>query len=135
MRHRCLAGLLFLGLCAAAAAQDSAAAIRGVISDQIAAFRADDVATAFTFASPDIRGLFGTPDRFGAMVREGYPMVWRPGDVRFAELRERDGRALQRVLVTDGAGALHLLEYEMIPLDGGWRIDGVRLLDAGSTGA
>jgi hypothetical protein len=39
------------------------------------------------------------------------------------------------VLVTDGAGALHLLEYELIPLDGGWRIDGVRLLDAESTSA
>ena len=46
-----------------------------------------------------------------------------------------DGRTLQGVLVTDEAGALHVLEYEMVPMDAhGWRIDGVRLRQAG-TGA
>jgi hypothetical protein len=118
-----------------ARAEDAAAAIRRVISEQIAALEADDFATAFTFASPGIRELFGTPDRFGAMVREGYPMVWHPGEVRFAGLAERGGRRLQQVLVTDEAGTLHLLEYEMVPGEDGWRIDGVRLLRDGAVGA
>ena len=56
-----------------------------MISEQIDALRADDFATAFTFASPGIQRMFGSPARFGAMVREGYPMVRRPRDVRFLE--------------------------------------------------
>lgn len=120
---------------ARALAEDPAAAIRRVISDQIAAFEADDFATAFTFASPGIREMFGTPDRFGRMVREGYPMVWHPGDVRFSDLGERDGRTVQRMLVTDTAGALFVLEYEMVPGEQGWRIDGVRVLRDGDVGA
>jgi hypothetical protein len=113
-------------------AGDAAAAIREVISDQIEAFQADDFETAFTFASPDIREMFGTSGRFGEMVREGYPMVWHPGEVRFSDLAVRDGRTVQRVLVTDQAGAFHVLEYEMVKGDQGWRIDGVRLLQEGA---
>ena len=116
--------------------QDAGAAIRDVISDQIEAFRADDVDTAFSFASPKIRDQFGNPNRFGAMVRDGYPMVWRPADVRFGGLQDQGGgRKLQGVIVTDQAGALHLLDYEMVPLDGGWRINGVRLRPADAAGA
>ena len=91
---------------AAARAEDPAAAIRQVISEQIEAFEADDFETAFSFASPGIREMFGTPGRFGEMVREGYPMVWRPGEVRFSDLAERDGRTVQRVLVTDAGRGL-----------------------------
>jgi hypothetical protein len=69
------------------------------------------------------------------MVREGYPMVLRPADVRFAALDDRDGRKVQSVLLTDQAGALHVLEYEMVPFEGGWRINGVRLRKAGDSGA
>ena len=135
MRRLILAGMLAAGLGAAAWAGDEDAAIRAVISEQIAALEADDFARAFGFASPGIQAMFGTPERFGAMVREGYPMVWHPGAVRFADLETQDGRRLQRVLVTDAAGALHLLEYEMVPGDGGWRIDGVRLIEGEDVGA
>ena len=84
MRRGLLGAVLLAALGSGAGAQDAQGAIREVISDQIAAFEADDFATAFGFASPAIREMFGTPDRFGRMVREGYPMVWRPGGVRFA---------------------------------------------------
>jgi hypothetical protein len=125
-----------LALCAAPArAQDPAEAIRGVISDQIASFEADDFAKAFEFASPTIRQMFGDPDNFGRMVRDGYPMVWRPSGLRFSGLAEREGHLVQGVLVTDQAGALHVLEYEMVPGEGGWQINGVRLLRAGDAGA
>jgi hypothetical protein len=106
-----------------------------VISDQIAAFRADDFATAFSFASPNIKRLFGTSERFGEMVRSGYPMVWRPADVRFSDLQKRGGRTVQDVLVIDQAGAPHLLEYQMIETEAGWQIDGVRVRRAGDVGA
>jgi hypothetical protein len=135
MRRILLAAALALGLGQAARAEDAGAAIRQVIADQIEAFESDDFETAFGYASPGIREIFGTPGRFGAMVRDGYPMVWRPAAVRFSALAERGGRTLQRVLVTDRAGVLHLLEYEMVEGEQGWRIDGVRLLEEGAAGA
>ena len=55
--------------------------------------------------------------------------------MRFSDLAERDGRTVQRVLVTDAAGALYVLEYEMVQGEQGWRIDGVRLLEEGAAGA
>jgi hypothetical protein len=135
MLRMLMALVLIVGISGAARAQDDGAAIRGVISDQIAAFEQDDFAAAFEYASPGIRQMFGTSERFGQMVREGYPMVWRPGEVRFSDLDLRDGRTVQRVLVTDGAGALTVLEYDMVEGKQGWRIDGVRVLREGEVGA
>lgn len=57
--------------------------IQNVIAAQIEAFQQDDFQTAFTFASPKIQMLFGSPENFGKMVQNGYPMVWRPSDVTF----------------------------------------------------
>ena len=57
------------------------AAIRSVIAAQIEAFRRDDSAAAFSFASPTIQRIFGTPDQFMAMVRSGYQPVYRPREV------------------------------------------------------
>lgn len=111
-------------------AEPAAEAVQGVISDQIEAFLADDVAGAFDFASPGIRGIFGTPERFGQMVRNGYPMVWRPGELRYLGIEGTGDRRRQVVEITDRAGQLHRLEYSMVQTDEGWRIDGVRLLPA-----
>ena len=119
---------VFLTLALSHAAPADPAAIRGVITDQIEAFKRDDFTQAFTHASPSIKGMFGTPERFGQMVRNGYPMVWRPREVRFLDLREEDGRVLQRIVVTDQAGGEHILEYAMIETENGWQINGVTLL-------
>jgi hypothetical protein len=69
------------------------------------------------------------------MVRQGYPMVWRPADVRFLELREIQGNLYQRVMIRDAAGRLHLLDYAMGQTDRGWRIRGVQLLRPPEAGA
>ena len=131
MRRIALALCLLLApLTAQAQETGSEGAIHGVISGQIDAFRLDDLATAFTFASPGIQSMFRTPENFGAMVRNGYPMVWRPKTVQFGDLREQEGTLWQEVIVTDAGGRLHALEYQMIQLDGVWRIAGVRMLPA-----
>ena len=114
----------------AQAQQSPNPAIEQTIQSQIDAFLADDFATAFTFASPGIQGMFGTPENFGAMVRQGYPMVWRPSDVTFGDLREIAGALWQRVVVTDANGTLHYLDYRMEQVDGQWRISGVQILPA-----
>jgi len=110
------------------------AAIRTVIEEQIQAFLNDDLPGAFTHASPMIRQLFGTPGRFGQMVREGYPMVWRPDEVSFLPMSDANGRPIQPVMLRDDAGAVHILDYEMIQTDEGWKVNGVRLRRA-SAGA
>ena len=89
MRAISLVLALVLGLATPATAQN--ADIEATISNQFEAFQADDFAQAFTYASPMIREIFRTPENFGTMVRNGYPMVWRPSDVRYLDLREIEG--------------------------------------------
>ncbi|RED11975.1 DUF4864 domain-containing protein [Pontivivens insulae] len=104
------------------------AAAREVIQSQLDAFQRDDFEEAFTYASPTIKGLFGTPDRFGQMVMNGYPMIWRPSASRFG-VGEPDGDAwIQRVIFEDLRGRTHVAEYTLIETDEGWQINGVTLL-------
>lgn len=124
---------LWLLLAAPVAAQE--AEIEDVIENQIEAFQADDFAQAFTYASPQIRALFGTPDNFGQMVRQGYPMVYRPGAVEMLQLREVAGGLWQRVEITDQNGAVHLLDYQMIETPEGWQINAVQMLTTPGVGA
>ena len=128
---RLLLASLFLAL--PAAAQD--APIRATIEHQLQAFQADDFATAFTFASPNIKAIFGTPENFGRMVSQGYPMVHRPGAVKMLELREVAGALWQRVMITDSAGRTHLLDYQMLETAEGWQINAVQLLQSAGLGA
>ena len=128
---RLLLASLFLAL--PAFAQD--APIQSTIENQLQAFQADDFATAFTFASPNIKAIFGTPENFGRMVTEGYPMVHRPAAVKMLELREVAGGLWQRVMITDQMGRTHLLDYQMIEAEDGWQINAVYLLKAEGVGA
>ncbi|MDD9716542.1 DUF4864 domain-containing protein [Dinoroseobacter sp. PD6] len=120
---------------AATGARADAAQIEAVIGAQLEAFKADDFAEAFSYASPMIQTMFGTWQRFGSMVRNGYPMVWRPAEVRFLELEDRGGSLYQRVRIRDAQGGSHLLEYQMIRNQAGWRINGVQILRDTSIGA
>lgn len=136
MRRILLAAIVAGGLAGPLPAQDAAGgAIADVISRQLQAFETDDFATAFGFASPMIREMFRTPEIFGQMVRQGYPMVYRPGDVRFLDLRDEGGSKWQSVMIRDAEGRVHMLEYEMIETPDGWQIDGVRFIRAPEVGA
>ncbi len=109
--------------------------VEDVIGAQIHAFQRDDFSTAFSFASPNIQQLFGTAENFGLMVQNGYPMVWRSDEVRFLDQREIAGALWQRVLVRDTSGELHVLDYQMIVIEGSWRINAVQLLPSPDVGA
>ncbi len=69
------------------------------------------------------------------MVRSGYPEVWQPGAVRLVERREIGGRLWQKVLVEDGAGVMHLFDYQMVTQGGTWRINAVRRLPLPDVGS
>lgn len=133
MRKGLYAVLLSAVLALPAAAQD--APIQKTIQSQIEAFQADDFTRAFTFASPTIKGMFGTPENFGAMVKNGYPMVYRPAEVQMMDLREVAGALWQRVRITDQAGAGWYLDYMMVETAEGWQINAVQILPAPDVGA
>lgn len=129
------AGTLATGTTGAIAQQTHDPAVEATIQHQFDAFIAGDVTTAFSYAAPNIQGIFGTPENFGLMVQQGYPMVWHPSSVKYLNLRQGPGGTFQKVAITDQAGALHVLEYQMIQGEGGWVIGGVQILQEPEVGA
>ncbi len=100
-------------------------AVRTVVEAQLAAFAADDAKRAFSYAAPAIRDMFGTPDQFMAMVRAGYPVIYRPSAVVFLNPEWVQGQLVQGVQLTDASGALWLAIYRLDrQADKTWRISG-----------
>lgn len=128
---RALFGALGIFLLSFAPASADEEAVQQVISDQIAAFQADDFDTAFTYASPMIKRLFGDANRFGQMVRNGYPMVWRPAEVQFLGSEPAGNAVRQHVLIRDQEGVYYELQYDLISGAEGWKINGVQVKRAG----
>jgi hypothetical protein len=130
-RFLALLGLI-LGLAVPALAQSLSptdqSAIRDVIQSQVDAFRRDDGASAFGYASPTIRGMFGSPEIFMDMVRQGYQPVYRPREFEFREIVTLHGQITQKVHVIGPDGRPVTAYYPMTQLpDGTWRINGCYL--------
>lgn len=99
--------------------------VKNVVEAQLAAFAADDAKRAFSYAAPSIREMFGSADRFMAMVRGGYPVVYRPQAVTFLNPEWVQGQLVQGVHLTDAGGALWLAVYRLErQADKTWRISG-----------
>jgi hypothetical protein len=124
-----LVGLTVLAVQAQPAVSDAdRTAIRAIIQSQVEAFRRDDGEAAFGYASPDIRRLFGTPDIFMDMVRQGYQPVYRPRVFDFREIVDLHGQVTQKVHVVGPDGRPVTAFYPMTQLpDGTWRINGCYL--------
>ena len=133
---RLLAALLFVSIPASASAQDAQPAIVTVIQSQLDAFQVDNGEAAFSYASPGIRRMFGTEDRFMSMVRQSYQPVYRPAQVQFLDLMDSPRGPVQRVMFIgpDGDAVMGHYLMEQQP-DGAWRIDGVFLSDVDDAGA
>ena len=103
-------------------------AIREVIGGQVEAFRRDDGAAAFGYASPSIQGIFGTAETFMDMVRQGYRPVYRPQVFEFREIVTLQGMVTQKVHVIGPDGRPVTAFYPMTQQpDGSWRIEGCYL--------
>ncbi|MEL6373723.1 MAG: DUF4864 domain-containing protein [Pseudomonadota bacterium] len=113
---------------AAAQSARDRAAIQGVITRQLDAFKLDDKSRAFSFASPTIQRMMGSPERFLALVARSYPQVYRSKSHRFLTLGLNGNRLVQRVLVEGENGSVVTALYEMVRVDGTWRINGCRLI-------
>lgn len=105
------------------------AALRKAIESQIEAFQGDDAEAAYEFASPKIKALFPTPEKFMAMVRQGYEPVYRAENYTFEDVSVVSGQIMQPVrIVQDGAVpivAIYVMEQQP---DGAWKIGGCILL-------
>ena len=105
-----------------------ARAVRQVIEAQLDAFKRDDAPRAFSYAAPGIREMFGTPEKFMAMVRSSYAVVYRPGTVAFDAPIVVGADVVQPVRMTDAEGRAWLALYPMLKEpDGTWRINGCQL--------
>ena len=104
-------------------------AIRGTIRSQLDAFQMDDGVRAFSYATPQLRSLFRTPENFMAMVRGGYQPVYRPQAVEFLDARIVEGQIGQavRFVGPDGRAVVAIYTMEQQP-DGSWRIAAVQLI-------
>lgn len=137
MRKLVLSILLFItaiGLSGAATAQDlrvadgDARSIERVIRAQLEAFARDDAAKAFSYAAPGIRQMFRTPENFLAMVRLGYPVVYRHSTVAFLKPAGDGTDVVQPVRMADADGILWIAVYLMQRQeDGTWLTNGCRL--------
>ena len=124
MRNILAALLIVLGSVSFAQEKD----IQATISNQIEAFGKDDFATAFSYASPSIQMLFGSPQRFEMMVKSGYPMVINPRELNYLPLQDLNGIFFQQVRIRDQSGKLHMLVYQMQQAGDEWRINGVQFV-------
>ena len=125
-----LATLLLVAGSSSAMAADplspaDAKAVRATVEAQLEALAADDAKKAFSFAAPAIREMFVTPERFVAMVRSGYPAVYRPASVTFLQPLRVQGLVVIGVRLTDADGAQWLATYSLErQADTSWRISG-----------
>ena len=104
------------------------AAIKGVINDQLQAFKSGDAVAAESFASAGIREKFPDPAAFLGMVRQAYGALVGPRSFRFGELSQTPLGLVQKLTVVDSAGAVWTAAYTMTFVDGQWRISGCYML-------
>jgi Domain of unknown function (DUF4864) len=116
---------------------ESIAAARAIIEAQIAAFKSDDGATAYSFAAPEIQAAYPNPDAFMGMVRGGYKPVYRPQSYNFQPGQVTEsGAILQRLDIIGPDGDTWVAEYVVRALpDGSMRIGGCRLIKNPGAGA
>lgn len=124
-------GLLSLSAFAGTISATEKAEFQRIITAQIKAFRADDGLAAYDFAAPVVQRIFPTPEIFMAMVKQGYPQVYRPQSFTFTEaLIDPNGRPAQKVTVVGPDGKTYVALYSMEKQpDGTWRIAGCTMLE------
>lgn len=120
--------LLFAGV--PLRAQDPVSQAQAIISRQITAFLADDEASAYAQAAPNMRNGITDKATFLRMIRERYQPVYRARRYAFGRSKLIGGGELilQEVLITDRAGNDWTALFEMRLMDDGiYRVNGVRL--------
>ena len=133
MRRILIALALITALFAFAAVADDAStqAAQSSIEAQLKAFIADDNATAYSYAAPNVKQIFPTLDVFMGMVTGAYKPVQKPRSYAFGKAEWSGTKVAQQVFLVgpDGKDYEALYTLELQP-DGVYRITGVSLREA-----
>ena len=125
---------LFISLLSNLVFADESEMVRNTITSQIEAFKENNIAKAYTFAAPNIQAQFPSPEVFGMMVRNGYPVIWRPRSFKFTKFQDLGNKAIQRVLFQSYNGSLETYDYILEKYADLWKIAGVLTINlAGET--
>lgn len=120
-------GLALLTLAATAAGQgaDPRADMARIVLDQLAAFRRDDWAAAYAYASATIQSRFDL-EAFRQMVTGGYAPIARSTTATVSHVEVVDpSHGLVEVRVEGANGEMIDALYELVDEQGQWRINGV----------
>lgn len=124
--HRFFALVLLAASWQAGAATLTAAdekMVRATVQGQLDAFAKNDAKKAFSYAAPNVREAVGSAEGFMAMVRQGYPVVYRNTSVSFLKPEVAGDQVIQRVQMTDVDGESWLANYALQrQKDKSWRI-------------
>ena len=100
-------------------------AIRQVIDEQLVALKAGDGRKAMTYAVPDLRAQFGTPQDFLWMVRHAYHALLDARSSTYLQGAVVDGAPIQPLQLVLPDNTVVVALYEMRrQKDGRWRIAG-----------
>ena len=120
-------GLALLTVAATAAGQgaDPRADMARTVLDQLAAFRRDDWAAAYAYASATIQSRFDL-EAFRQMVTGGYAPIARSTTATVSHVEVVDpSHGLVEVRVEGANGEMIDALYELVVEQGQWRINGV----------
>ena len=124
----------FISLLSTLVFADESEMVRNIISSQIEAFKENNIKKAYRFAAPNIQAQFPNPEVFGLMVRNGYPVIWRPKSFKFTKFQDLGNKSIQRVLFQSYNGSIETYDYILEKYDDLWRIAGVLTINlAGET--
>ena len=116
---------LFISLLSTLVFADENEKVRNAISSQIEAFKENNIEKAYTFAAPNIQAQFLNPEVFGSMVKNGYPVIWRPKSFKFTKFQDFGNKSIQRVLFQSYNGSLETYDYILEKYADLWKIAGV----------
>lgn len=132
----CLLGVVF-GVCVAAAVFQRTFERRWqttppgelyhVVSQQLAAFRADDYSGAYREVSLGFQEKFDL-EAFADLARTDYPSLLRATRVEFGQTKFRGRNAFLSAYFIMPEGDIVPCVYSLVHEDDSWKIDGVRVL-------
>lgn len=95
-----------------------------VVSNQLAAFRADDFRSAYQYAASGVQQKF-TPKQFEAMIRANYPAIARASRVEFGPIQAHDASAVVQVFFFAPGGSVRSVLFSLLAENDSWKIGGV----------
>ncbi|WP_102958376.1 DUF4864 domain-containing protein [Mangrovicella endophytica] len=99
--------------------------VQAAISGQLGAFRAEKGEEAYSYAAPNIRQMFSSPEIFMRMVKSAYDPVYRSSNAAFGKLAIDGGVFRQEVYLTDRNGQSWIASYTLSRQpDGSMKITG-----------